>query len=524
MTFTTEYIATDFLIIGGGVAGLRAAIELAQHGEVLIVTKDAPSESSSQYAQGGVAVALSDEDRISIHFEDTIKAGDGLCLHKAVHTLVEEGPARIRELIRWGAGFDREGSQLSFTREAAHSRNRVLHAQGDSTGREIVRTLSEHIRSAVSISEIDFAFTRDLIVKNGICVGAVVCRQPSKTVLNISARAVLLATGGAGHLYERTTNPEVSTGDGMAMAYRAGAILMDMEFVQFHPTALYCKGAPPFLLSEAMRGEGGILRNIYGKKFMDRYHSLRELAPRDIVARAIQSELVSTQSNHVFLDMTQLPTQFLVRRFPRIYSTCKEFGIDIASDPIPVSPASHFIMGGIKTDLWGATNVPGLFAAGEAACTGVHGANRLASNSLLEGLVFGARAGQAAARYAQARSGQKGPALRITPRRAHGTCVSASNLNIPSIRTALQKLMWSNAGIIRTKKNLQSALKQLREWDLVLRNCSPERRLFELKNMVCTAQLITRSALLREGSVGAHFRSDFPRKGKNWKKRTVVRK
>ncbi len=524
MSFTPEYITTDFLIIGGGVAGLRAAVGLAQHGEVLIVTKDAPSESSSQYAQGGVAVALSDEDRISIHFKDTIKAGDGLCLHKAVHALVEEGPARIRELIRWGAGFDREGTKLSFTREAAHSRNRVLHAQGDSTGREIVRTLNEHIRSAVTISEIDFSFTRDLIVKNGNCVGAVVCRQSSKTVLIISARAVLLATGGAGHLYERTTNPEVATGDGMAMAYRAGAILMDMEFVQFHPTALYCEGAPQFLLSEAMRGEGGILRNIYGQQFMERYHPLRELAPRDVVARAIQAELVSTQSSHVFLDMTQLSAQFLVQRFPRIYSTCKEFGIDITREPIPVSPASHYIMGGVKTDLWGATNIPGLFAAGETACTGVHGANRLASNSLLEGLVFGARAGHAAARYARTHKKTRDFAPRTSAHRVQRACIAPPALNIASIRAALQKLMWNNVGIIRSRKDLLSALQQLRKWDAALRNCPPERRLFELKNMVSTAQLIARSALLREGSVGAHYRSDFPRKGKSWRKRSLLQK
>src|SRR5512144_559704 len=403
MSYITEHIATDFLIIGGGVAGLRAAIELARNGEVLVVTKDAPSESSSEYAQGGVAVALSDEDEISIHFEDTIKAGDGLCLRKAVGTLVEEGPTRIRELILWGAEFDKEGTKLAFTQEAAHSKRRILHAQGDSTGREIMRVLTDKVRSAGKVSKIDFSFTRDLIVQDGRCIGAVVCQEALKKVLVISARAVLLATGGAGQLYERTTNPAVSTGDGIAMAYRAGAALVDMEFVQFRPTVLFRKGAPQFLLSEAMRGEGGMLRNVYRERFMDRYHPARELAPRDVVTRAIHAEMALTGSSHVYLDVTHLFDKYLMWRFPRIYRTCKDLGIDISREPIPVSPAAHYIMGGIKTNLWGATTVKGLFAAGEAACTGVHGANRLASNSLLEGLVFGERAGLAAARYARKR-------------------------------------------------------------------------------------------------------------------------
>src|SRR5512147_649907 len=403
MDYTEEHIQTDFLIIGGGVAGLRAAVELARNGEVLVVTKDAPSESSSEYAQGGVAVALSDEDEISIHFEDTIKAGDGLCLRKSVGTLVEEGPTRIRELILWGAEFDKEGTKLAFTQEAAHSKRRILHAQGDSTGHEIMRVLIDKVRSSGSVSKLDFAFTRDLLMRDGRCVGAVVCQQALKKVLVISARAVLLATGGAGQLYERTTNPAVATGDGMAMAYRAGAALVDMEFIQFHPTALFREGAPQFLLSEAMRGEGGMLKNIHGERFMDRYHPARELAPRDVVTRAIHSEMQATRSQHVYLDVTHLYDKYLMWRFPRIFRTCKKLGFDISRQQIPVSPAAHYLMGGIKSDIWGATSLPGLFAAGEAACTGVHGANRLASNSLLEGLVFGERAGLAAARYGQKR-------------------------------------------------------------------------------------------------------------------------
>jgi L-aspartate oxidase len=522
MDYQQESIETDFLIIGGGVAGLRAAVELARDGNVLVVTKDAPTESSSQYAQGGVAVALSDEDEISIHFEDTLRAGDGLCLRKAVGTLVEEGPTRIRELILWGAEFDKEGTKLAFTQEAAHSKRRILHAQGDSTGREIIRVLTDKVRSMNSASKIDFAFTRDLLIRDGRCVGAVVCQQALKKVLIISARAVLLATGGAGQLYERTTNPAVATGDGMAMAYRAGASLVDMEFVQFHPTALYLSGAPQFLLSEAMRGEGGMLKNTLGQRFMEQYHPARELAPRDVVTRAIHSEMIATNSPHVFLDVTHLSADYVRQRFPRIYRTCKELGIDIVKDPIPVSPAAHYIMGGVKTDLWGATNIPGLFAAGETACTGVHGANRLASNSLLEGLVYGKRAGFAVNRYARKLASRDTRLHRIRVKTQTSEHTSSKCPSKEEIRSSLKKLMWEKVGIVRNKKDLAAALKTLREWDRAMKVCDHDRKFFELKNMITVATLITRSALEREGSVGAHFRSDFPKKGKNWRIRTKM--
>ncbi len=525
MNYAQEHIKTDFLIIGGGVAGLRAAVELARNGEVLVVTKDAPSESSSEYAQGGVAVALSDEDEISIHFDDTIKAGDGLCIRKAVGTLVEEGPTRIRELILWGAEFDKEGTKLAFTQEAAHSKRRILHAQGDSTGKEIMRVLVDKVRSTRTVSKLDFAFSRDLLMQDGRCVGAVVCRQTERKVLVISARAVVLATGGAGQLYERTTNPQVATGDGMAMAFRAGAALVDLEFIQFHPTALYREGAPQFLLSEAMRGEGGMLKNSRGERFMDRYHPARELAPRDVVTRAIHAEMAATGVSNVFLDMTHLNTDYIMKRFPRIYRTCKDLGVDITKEPIPVSPAAHYIMGGVKTDLWGATSVPGLFAAGETACTGVHGANRLASNSLLEGLVYGERAGLAAARYARKHfnrvTGLPRPPL---TEKAGERPAALSPADLTGVRTSLRKLMWEKVGIVRKRKDLTEALRQLREWDRMMKNLPPDRRIFELKNMITASMLITRSALLREGSVGAHFRSDFPMKGKNWRKRTVLMK
>ncbi len=520
MGYQEEYIGTDFLIIGGGVAGLRAAVELARNGNVLVVTKDAPTESSSQYAQGGVAVVLSDEDEISIHLEDTLRAGDGLCLRKAVGTLVEEGPTRIRELILWGAEFDKEGTKLAFTQEAAHSKRRILHAQGDSTGREIMRVLTDKVRSMKSASKIDFAFTRDLVIRDGRCIGAVVCQQALKKVLIISARAVLLATGGAGQLYERTTNPAVATGDGMAMAYRAGASLVDMEFVQFHPTALYRSGAPQFLLSEAMRGEGGMLKNTLGQRFMERYHPARELAPRDVVTRAIHAEMAATYSSHVFLDMTHLNADYVTQRFPRIYRTCKELGIDITTEPIPVSPAAHYIMGGVKTDLWGATNIPGLFAAGETACTGVHGANRLASNSLLEGLVYGVRAGLAATRHARKLISSATLLQQVHIQTQTPDHASPDGSVVEEIRTSLKKLMWEKVGIVRNRKDLTMALKTLRKWDRSMKGCGQDRKCFELRNMITTATIITHSALEREGSVGAHFRSDFPTKGRNWRTRT----
>jgi L-aspartate oxidase len=326
-----------------------------------------------------------------------------------------------------------------------------------------MRVLIDKVRSTATVSKIDFAFTRDLIIKNNRCVGAVVCQQALHKVLIISARAVLLATGGAGRLYERTTNPAVATGDGMAMAYRAGAVLMDMEFIQFHPTALFREGAPQFLLSEAMRGEGGMLKNIHGLRFMDRYSSARELAPRDVVTRAIHSEMAATGADNVFLDMTHLNADYVMQRFPRIYRTCKNLGIDITKEQIPVSPAAHYIMGGVKTDSWGATSVSGLYAAGETACTGVHGANRLASNSLLEGLVYGERAGLGAASYARKHfnslTGVQHNAIQVI----HEACASSETMpDIAGLHSSLRELMWEYVGIVREKKGLTRALSSSR--------------------------------------------------------------
>ncbi|GBE35928.1 L-aspartate oxidase [bacterium BMS3Bbin07] len=494
---------TDFLIIGSGVAGLRAAVELAPHREVLVVTKDVLRESSTEYAQGGVAVAMSDEDRVGIHFEDTLKAGDGLCREEAVRVLVEEGAQRILELIEWGAEFDRAGTKLDFTLEAAHSRRRVLHAHGDSTGKEIERVLIHKVVSLKSVRKFPFAMTVDLVMRDGLCCGAYILKDGR--MHRVLARATVLATGGGGQIFSRTTNPPVTTSDGMAIALRAGAVMEDMEFVQFHPTVLFAPAAPQFLLSEAMRGEGGVLRNIYGEPFMKNYHPDAELAPRDVVSRAIISEMVRTSSLYVYLDLTHLDARFVKKRFPRIYRTCLQYDIDITRDRIPVSPAAHYMMGGVKTDTMGRTSITGLYAAGEVTCTGVHGANRLASNSLLEGLVFGAKAGQAASETISAIPDPD--ELPVTAPSEYGRIE-----DYEEIRTRLRRVMWDRVGIIRCAESLSAAKEELYSFAQILEHQYGTREELELKNMLQTAMLVTEGAFLRRCSLGAHYRSDFPQK------------
>ncbi len=500
----------DFLVIGAGVAGMRAAIELSGSGSVLVIAKDSLRESSSEYAQGGIAVALSDDDEVALHEQDTLYAGDGLCDRDAVHTLVEEGPAAIQDLIDWGAEFDREGHALAFTREGAHSRNRILHAHGDSTGREIARTL---YRTAASIPAIRFesysAITDLLVADRGNerrATGAVVFEESSGGLRNIHSRAVLLATGGLGRVFKETTNPDVATGDGVAMAWRAGAAIANIEFVQFHPTALQVEGAPRFLLSEALRGEGAVLRNNAGEGFMHRYHPLLDLAPRDVVSRSIVAEMRRTSSPHVWLDLTSKDAGFIRQRFPRICETCLAYGVDISRTPAPVHPAAHYAMGGVQSDLQGRSTVPGLYAAGEVACTGVHGANRLASNSLLEAVVFGLRAGRSMSRDTH-------PAGQATTQRPTPLVPNMSEKD-------LRALTWEYCGIARDRGGLECALRLLHKskWAESRETLAD----FELRNMHQVASLIADRALWREESRGAHYRTDFPEKRDEFLKPSLV--
>jgi len=493
---------SDFLVIGAGVAGLRAAIELARAGRVLVLAKKALTESATQYAQGGIAAALSDEDEVTLHLQDTLNAGDDLCNAEAARVLVQEGPERIEELIHWGTEFDRNGTKLAFTREGAHTRNRILHAHGDSTGREILRALSAKAKTLDNISVCEFEFSTDLDVENGrVCAVHLISDKGEHQQVGTSA--VLLATGGLGQLYRNTTNPAVATGDGVAMAFRAGAEISDMEFIQFHPTALYLKGAPRFLLSEALRGEGAYLRNLEMGRFMPKYHPMGELAPRDVVARAIVHEMEVSRATEpvVYLDLTHLDADHPRRRFPRIYSTCLKYNVDITTDLIPIRPAAHYAMGGVRTDLEGRTSVPGLFAAGEVAATGVHGANRLASNSLLEGLVFGARAGKAMCSELRA----------VTKSRHRGLAASNGPIEpgVEDLISQVHDLMWRDVGIVRDGSGLRRAVQQLES--LASRIAHPHsRRAHEAQNIHQAGLLVARSALAREESRGAHYRIDYP--------------
>ncbi len=508
----------DFLVLGGGIAGLTFALEAAEHGSVLVLTKRQRSEGSTQYAQGGIASVLGPDDEFGLHVQDTLVAGAGLCNREAVEVTVREGPDRIRWLLSLGVELDRlDAQQLHLTREGGHSRRRIVHAK-DATGREVERALLAACDArGVRIAEDQIAV--DLVASGKIGIGgpnrvlgAYVLDRESGEVVPLSASVTVLATGGAGKVYLYTCNPDVATGDGVAMAYRAGAAIANMEFFQFHPTTLYHPQAKNFLISEALRGEGGILRNGAGDAFMVRYDPRKELAPRDIVARSIDAEMKRSGDDCAFLDMTHLPRSFLIEHFPNIYATCKEYGIDMAVQPIPIVPSAHYMCGGVVTDLMGRTTVPRLYSIGEVSCTGLHGANRLASNSLLEGLVFGRRAAiRAAAEVAEG----GGPAPSLPEWNPGAALDPEEGVVVAHNWDEVRRLMWNYVGIVRTMKRLERARTRLRMLRGEIRDyywqykVTPD--LIELRNLADVAMLIVECARQRKESRGLHYLLDFPK-------------
>jgi len=484
---------TDFVVIGAGVAGLRAAIELAVAGRVLLLTKN-----------GEMTSTLSDEEEVILHLKDTLIAGDGLCRPEAVKTLVDEGPEHIEELISWGKQLGRNGTKLVFETEASYSHSHVLRAPGDSTGAEILRVLQAQVHTRKNISVQEFEFATELLTENQRVTGISLIDKKGLPE-EVACSAVLLATGGMGQLYRNTTNAEAVTGDGVGMAVRAGAEVSDMEFIQFHPTVLYAKKTPRFLLSEALRREGGYLRNIELDRFMGKYHPLAEQAPGDVVARAIMHEMEVSRAKDpfVYLDLTHLNAARVQKRFPSIYATCMKHNIDITEDVIPVRPAAHFSIGGVRTDLESRTSLAGLYAAGETASTGVHGANRLAGNALLEGLVYGARAGKAMREE-----------LKQTHRVASAERKAASqngpvDAGIEELIGQIQDILWKHAGIVRSSTGMRDTIRMLE--DLWPRVAHPRtRRSYEAANLHLAGLLVARSALAREESRGAHYRTDYP--------------
>ncbi len=498
------HVITDVLVIGSGVAGARAAIEAAGERDVILVTKGSFEQSSTSWAQGGIAAALGPADSAKCHLDDTMRVGCGLCVRAAVEVLVNEGPRRIAELISWGFEADRDGSDLALAREGGHSLHRVIHAQGDQTGRVLSDTLEKMVQAAARLRVFDHCYVIDLLTIDGVCRGAVTY-HPKYGHQLIWARRTILASGGCGQLWRETTNPSVVTGDGLAAALRAGARLRDMEMMQFHPTTLYVAGAGRALISEAVRGEGAYLVDKAGGRFMRDFHADMELAPRDVVSRAIHAHLIATRANCVFLDVRHL--KGFAERFPQIARLCRDFQIDVTTDLIPVRPSAHYLVGGVEVDLDGQTSVPGLLCCGEASSTGVHGANRMASNSLLEGLVYGARAGQTAADACGREAGQS-----QVFRAVHEAVKSQrTTLDLPDIRNSLRSVMWRNVGIVRDAERLRETCDILKFWGhYTLDKTFDEPDGWELQNMVLVAHATASSALERRESLGVHFRTDAP--------------
>ncbi len=504
----TPHYFTDILVIGAGISGLRAALEVPPELDVLVVTKDSIQQSNSNYAQGGIAGVLSPEDRFENHIEDTIQAGGGLCHPEIVQMVVREAPEQIQELIRWGTHFDLEEGHLALTREGGHSHRRIVHALGDATGHEVMRAIIARSGQAANITLWDNAFTLDLLANENTCVGALVDR-PGLGRMLIWAKQTILASGGAGMVYRETTNPPVATGDGMAAAYRAGAQLRDMEFMQFHPTVLYVAGSSRFLISEAVRGEGAYLRDKNLERFMLQEDPRAELAPRDVVAQAIVRCMERTQHPNVYLDLKHLDPGKVRRRFPGIDKVCRGFGLDITTDLVPIRPGAHYMIGGVTVASAGRTTMPGLWAAGEVTSSGLHGANRLASNSLLEGLVFGASCGRGAAEAASGMS----DTFTALPHSFHFEPETDGDLDVSDITNSLRSLMVRHMGVVRRRQGMQTADNDVAFWcRYVLGREFDTRQGWELQNMLTIARLMIRSALEREESRGVHFRSDFPQR------------
>ncbi|MFE1629916.1 L-aspartate oxidase [Brevibacillus reuszeri] len=495
---------TDVAVIGAGIAGLYTALQTSEYADVVLISKKGLDDSNTRWAQGGIAAVTAKSDSPELHRQDTLVAGAGLSSFEAVDVLVHEGPERLKELIAYGTEFDRDAEgRYELTQEGAHSKRRILHANGDATGAEIVRALSARVKEQPNIHVLEHHFAIDVITQDGESVGVIV-QKPDGELFFLEAKATVLATGGAGQLYRYTTNPDIATADGIGIAYRAGARIKDVEFIQFHPTALYYPGAPRFLISEAVRGEGAILRNSNGERFMDKYHPQKELAPRDIVARAIVSEMEQTHASFVYLDITHESEELIKHRFPTIYNFCLQYGLDMVTDWIPVAPACHYIMGGVQTDLHGETTTKRLFACGEASCTGVHGANRLASNSLSEAVVFGHRISERIKELSEL------PVIRTfsvtSERREHRT------FNTREQRVKLQKLMLRHVSVKRHEKGLKKALAELERMEQYYHFQIDGKEAFEFFNLLNAAVLTTKAALMREESRGGHYRIDFPNK------------
>ncbi len=501
----------DYIIIGSGIAGLNTALLAREHGSTLILTKGRVDDCNTRYAQGGIAAAIGAGDTPTLHMQDTLTAGAGLCDREAVEVLTSEGPQRVANLIQWGVPFDTMHGEISLGMEGAHSRPRILHAGGDATGQHIELALADRVAES-DIQVLEFTLATRLVVEDGraCAVETLNCETGEREIYR--GRHIVVGTGGAGRLFKYTTNPEVATGDGVALAFMAGAQVMDMEFYQFHPTALRLQGAPTFLLSEAMRGEGAVLRNGQGRAFMADYHPLADLAPRDVVSRAIASEMEREDGDAVFLDISHLSSDVIQGRFPTIYRFCLDYGLDITREPAPVAPAAHYMMGGIRIDTWGRTNVPGLYACGEAACSAVHGANRLASNSLLDTLVFARRLVESSLGQAPevSHANDENLVLRPVPQRAP-VCAT---MPCPSLEN-LQDLTWRNVGINRNGSRLLLTARILNLWQRML-PAPTDRQSWELGNLVLLARLMTESALLRQESRGSHFREDFPDSSPAW--------